>query len=70
MTLDALIMLAGGFVALLPFLGLPNSWDAVLLFLTGAIIVSLGIMVRRRLESSPKESAGGTHVENDPRASA
>lgn len=49
MTIDALIMLAGAFVALLPFLGLPTSWDTVLLFLAGLAIVSLGIMVRRRL---------------------
>lgn len=49
MTLDALIMFTGAFVALLPFLGFPNSWDTVLLVLAGVLIIALGIVVRRRL---------------------
>ncbi|MEK7107240.1 MAG: hypothetical protein AAB899_03585 [Patescibacteria group bacterium] len=48
MTVDALIMLAGAFVAVLPFLGFPNSWDTALFFLAGIFIISLGIAVRRR----------------------
>jgi len=48
MTLDALIMLSGGFVAVLPFLGFPNNWDTVLFFLAGIFIIGLGIVVRRR----------------------
>lgn len=48
MTLDTLIICAGAFVALLPFLGFPNSWDTVFLFLAGIFIVGLGITVRRR----------------------
>ena len=48
MTLDTLIMLSGGFVAVLPFLGFPNSWDSVLFFLAGILIIGLGIVVRRR----------------------
>ena len=49
MSLDALIMLAGGFVAVLPFLGFPSSWDTVFLFIIGVIIIGLGVIVRRRL---------------------
>ncbi|OGG59968.1 hypothetical protein A3C86_00990 [Candidatus Kaiserbacteria bacterium RIFCSPHIGHO2_02_FULL_49_16] len=48
MSLDSLIMLSGAFVALLPFLGFPNSWDNVLLFLAGIFVIALGIIVRRR----------------------
>lgn len=48
MTLDTLIIGSGAFVALLPFLGFPNSWDTVLLFLAGIFIVGLGIAARRR----------------------
>ena len=48
MTLDALIILLGAFVALLPFLGFPNSWDDMLLLCAGILIVILGIIVRRR----------------------
>lgn len=47
MTLDTLIIFSGTFVALLPFLGFPNSWDTTLLFLAGIFIVGLGITVRR-----------------------
>lgn len=48
MTLDALIMLAGAFVATLPFLGLPNAWDAGLFLAAGVFVIALGIVVRRR----------------------
>lgn len=48
MTLDTLIMLAGAFVAVVPFLGFPTSWDTGLLFLAGVIIIGLGIVVRRK----------------------
>lgn len=48
MTLDTLIMLSGAFVAILPFLGFPNSWDTVLFLVAGIIIIGLGIVVRRK----------------------
>jgi len=48
MSLDALIMFCGALVALLPFLGFPNSWDAVMFLVLGLIIVVLGVVVRRR----------------------
>jgi hypothetical protein len=60
MTIDALIMLAGAFVLIEPQLGFPNSWDGVLLFIAGVVIVALGIAVRRRglrEASRPQEAA-------------
>ena len=61
MTIDTLIMLAGAFVAVLPFLGFPNSWDTALFFLAGVFIISLGIVVRRRggnlISPLPKKDA-------------
>lgn len=73
MTLDALIMLAGGFVAVLPFLGFPNSWDTVLLFIAGVAIIGLGVVARRRLLSGragvgakQRERDAKTFVENAP----
>lgn len=48
MTVDALLMLSGTFVAVLPFLGFPQSWDTALLFIVGVFVVALGIVVRRR----------------------
>jgi hypothetical protein len=62
MTLDTLIMLAGAFVAVLPFLGFPNSWDTVLLFLAGIFVIVLGIAVRRRSHRIPRN--GTTYAES------
>ncbi len=56
MTIDALIMLAGAFVAVLSFLGFPNTWDTFFLLLAGIFIIALGIVVRRRLGRIPKTS--------------
>ena len=49
MTLDALIMLVGAIVLALPFLGFPHEAMKWILFFSGAIVVVLGIVVRRRL---------------------
>jgi len=57
MTIDTLIMLSGSFVVILPFLGFPNSWDSVLLFLAGVFIIALGIVVRRRRGHSAPASS-------------
>ena len=40
MTLDTLIMLSGALVAVLPFLGFPNSWDNVIFFLAGVFVIA------------------------------
>lgn len=47
MTLDTIIMLTGGAIAVLPFLGFPASLDDVIFFLLGGLVVVLGIAVRR-----------------------
>ncbi len=44
---DVLLMLLGTFVAFLPFLGFPNTWDAVLMIIAGVSIISVAIAVRR-----------------------
>ncbi len=56
MTIDALIMLAGAFVAALPFLGFPNSWDTFFFLAAGVFIIALGVVVRRRLGQSSRTS--------------
>lgn len=48
MTVDTLILLCGVLVAIMPFLGFPNSWDTVIFFVLGLCIIALGIVVRRR----------------------
>ena len=41
-------MFSGALVALLPFLGFPNSWDKFMFLGLGLFVIALGIMVRRR----------------------
>jgi hypothetical protein len=48
MSLDAVIMLVGALVAVIPFLGFPVSWDTMLFFALGIITIGLGIVVRRQ----------------------
>ncbi len=48
MTVDTILMGLGGFVAILPFLGFPSSWDTVFYVIVGVFVVALGIVVRRR----------------------
>ncbi len=69
MTLDTLIMFSGALVALLSFLGFPNSWDTVIFALLGVFIVILGIVVRRRGTSRERTSPrnGTTFAESMPR---
>lgn len=63
MSLDALIMFSGALVALLPFLGFPNSWDAVMFLVLGLFITMLGVVVRRRRKKVPRaERAERTEV--------
>lgn len=66
MTLDALIMLAGFFVAIVPFLGFPIQWDNILLVAAGIFIIALGIFVRRRSGRRSIPKAGGTFTEARP----
>lgn len=74
MTIDALIMLSGAFVAALPFLGFPNSWDTFFFLAAGIFVIALGIIVRRRLGRIPKGlqkeeiSAGGMPRHEDQMA--
>jgi len=48
MSVDTLLIFSGVFVAILPFLGFPNSWDRVIFLFLGIFVVALGIVVRRR----------------------
>jgi len=69
MTIDALIMFAGAFVTILPFLGFPIKWDSVLMVIAGVLIISLGIIVRRRgAARKPVPRAANTFVESAPQA--
>ncbi|HUO50644.1 MAG TPA: hypothetical protein VMU25_03750 [Candidatus Paceibacterota bacterium] len=60
MTLDTVIMLFGAFVALLPFLQLPQDWTAFFTTIAGIVVIGLGIIVRRRVAHQPPRSSART----------
>ena len=62
MTLDALIMLVGGFVLIEPQLGFPATWDRVLLSFAGILIIALGIAVRRRGTPKASVASAASHI--------
>ena len=62
MTLDTLIMSSGALVAILPFLGFPNSWDRIIFAIVGVIVIALGVVVRRRVPIPQKKIS--TYVES------
>ena len=66
MTTDTLIMFAGAAVALLPYLGFPNSWDSVFFLILGIFVIALGIVVRRNGGSSEHEHHDSHIVEAMP----
>lgn len=51
MSIDTLVILSGAFVAVLPFLGFPSSWDKIIFLILGIFVLSLGIALRRRGQS-------------------
>ncbi len=67
MTLDSLIILSGALVAILPFLGFPNTWDTVIFVALGVLVVVLGIVVRRRAPRRTASDRDSFFVENTPR---
>ncbi len=48
MTIDASIMLSVVLIILMPFLGFPRSWDDTIYFFLGVVVLSLGIVGRRK----------------------
>jgi hypothetical protein len=67
MTIDGLIMFAGAFIAVLPFLGFPIKWDSILMVAAGIIVISLGIIVRRRgTGRKVHHNRSSTYVESAP----
>ena len=66
MTLDTLVMLSGVFVAVLPLLGFPNTWDTVFFLAAGVFIIALGIAVRRRVSKRERRTETEAFTEHVP----
>lgn len=66
MTIDALIMFVGAFVAILPFLGFPIKWDSILMVIAGIVIITLGIILRRRGTMRAAARRANSFVESSP----
>ncbi len=62
----------GAIVATLPFLGFPIRMDNLILVAIGIIVISLGIIVRRRdvAHRVRERRAHQTYVENAPQVQA
>lgn len=67
MSLDALIILVGAVVALLPFSGFPISWDHAMFFILGLCVIALGVVVRRRLNQKNETVQIPFDAENEDR---
>jgi hypothetical protein len=72
MTKDLTLIALGIFIALLSFLGLPSSWDTILLVLCGLAVSLLTFLLRRdffmyveRLRRRQRDRNADTYVEND-----
>ncbi len=59
-------MFAGAAVAILPYLGFPNSWDSVFFLLLGVFVIALGIVVRRSGSGSARGNTDSHIVEAVP----
>lgn len=67
MTIDALIMFMGAFIAMLPFLGFPIRIDNIIMVVAGIIVISLGIIIRRRaVAMRARAKRVHTYVESAP----
>ena len=67
MSLDAVIMLLGALVAVLPFLGFTVSMQMWIFFILGIIVIGLGIAVRRRgMRQQQARRRKGEFVESTP----
>jgi Flp pilus assembly protein TadB len=66
MSLDALIMLFGGLIAVTPFLGFTIAMQMWIIFAFGIIVIALGIAVRRRGEREVRSRRRGEFVESAP----
>jgi cytochrome c biogenesis protein CcdA len=67
MSLDALIMLFGALVAVMPFFGFTVDMQKWIIFVLGLIVITLGIAVRRRGHiKRPVRRRRGEFVESIP----
>ncbi len=69
MSKDIAIILLGFWVAVLPFLGFPNSWDRIMYVVSGIGVVLLMVLLRREivsyLDTVMKKKAADVYMEND-----
>jgi hypothetical protein len=60
MSKEATVVILGVFIAVLPFLGFPESWRVVMYVVSGISIMALGFMLRAdhlHRESAPRRAA-------------
>jgi hypothetical protein len=63
---DTFVMVIGGVVFLLPFLGIPTLWKDIAQFVLGAALVLTAVACRIEHRRSMRTASDTLHVEHDP----
>lgn len=62
---EMVIGIAGALVALLPFAGLPSSWDTPLFVFFGAVIILCAVLIRSDALRRPSSGPGVSFRESE-----
>jgi len=63
---DIFLLIVGLFVFLIPFLGVPESWKTILLFVLGACIVIIALQYRLATRKQDRSISEVYYEENEP----
>jgi membrane protein implicated in regulation of membrane protease activity len=63
----AFLLILGVLVFVVPFLGIPETWRATILFSLGALIIVMGLMFRFSARQRERKDSEIYYEENEPR---
>ena len=63
-----MVVALGVWVMIVPNLGIPGEWRTIILFVTGFLLIVLGLFMRARTLSRVRDEAQHTFVEHTPLA--
>jgi hypothetical protein len=67
MSKEMSLVVLGVWVAVVPYLGVPNSWRTIFVFLSGVAIAIIGLLLRgEELARGERNNANHGFVENTP----
>jgi hypothetical protein len=65
---DIFLLIVGSCVFLTPFLGVPESWKAMILFVLGACVVIVALQYRLATRKKERNESEVYYEENEPHA--